>query len=303
MSAMSSSSPLLFQGTLLSQQGSAIPNAKIQLWQTDFNGNYLHPDSGSSTMSDFQYFGTDTTDTNGKFDFLTYRPGAYSNRPVHFHFMVWVEDTQTLVTQFYFTDDPLSSSVPDMLRLDVIEVDSNLYNYGSYVNGTIVIDGSSSSSAFTTTDGDESLLDPTPEQSLGPFYPVIDFFSMDNDLTAVDDEEVSIPKDTVIPTESDVTTYIPTSSPVEAAPEDEDTAIGSQESTLPTDAGEEIVAETANGETVDSQEIGSVENNVAADEAVDLASSSSQRRCVASTAIGFALLCIALAHENCGGVC
>lgn len=294
-----SSSPLLFQGALLNQQGNAIPNAKIQLWQTDFNGNYLHPDSGSSTMSDFQYFGTDTTDANGKFDFLTYRPGAYSSRPVvHYHFMVWVEDTQTLVTQFYFTDDPLSTSVPEMLRLDVTEVDNSLYSYGSYVNGTIVIDGTSS---FETTDGYESLLDLTPEQSLGPFYPVIDFFSMDNDLTAVDDEEVSIPKDNVIPTESDVTTYIPTSSPVEAAQEDEDTAIGSQESTLPTDAGEEIVAEHANGETVDK--IGPVENNVAADEAVDLASSSSQKRCVASTAIGFALLCIALAHENCGGVC
>lgn len=73
MSAMSSLSPLLFQGALLNQQGNTIPNAKIQLWQTDFNGNYLHPDnSGSSTMSDFQYFGTDTTDADGKFDFLTY---------------------------------------------------------------------------------------------------------------------------------------------------------------------------------------------------------------------------------------
>ena len=290
MSAMSSSSPLLFQGTLLSQQGSAIPNAKIQLWQTDFNGNYLHPDSGSSTMSDFQYFGTDTTDTNGKFDFLTYRPGAYSNRPVHFHFMVWVEDTQTLVTQFYFTDDPLSSSVPDMLRLDVIEVDSNLYNYGSYVNGTIVIDGSSSSSAFTTTDGDESLLDPTPEQSLGPFYPVIDFFSMDNDLTAVDDEVPIAKDDSAMPTESDVA-YIPTSSPVEAAPVDEDTASGSQESTQPTaNAEEEIFAQPANEESVDSQEVGSVENREEEEGAGNFDSSLSQRRCVASTAIGFALL-------------
>jgi len=292
MSAMSSSSPLLFQGTLLGQQGSAIPNAKIQLWQTDFNGNYLHPDSGSSTMSDFQYFGTDTTDTNGKFDFLTYRPGAYSNRPVHFHFMVWVEDTQTLVTQFYFTDDPLSSSVPDMLRLDVTEVDNSLYSYGSYVNGTIVIDGASS---FETTDGDESLLDLTPEQSLGPFYPVIDFFSMDNDLTAVDDEVLIAKDDSAMPTESDVA-YIPTSSPVETAPVDEDTASGSQESTQPTaNAEEEIFAQLANEETVDSQELGPVETKEEEEGAGNFDSSSSQRRCVASTAIGFALLNIPIA--------
>jgi protocatechuate 3,4-dioxygenase beta subunit len=72
---MTAVSPLLFQGTLLNTQGAAIPNAKVQLWQTDFNGNYLHPDSGgdaSNLLSNFQYFGTDATDSNGRFDFLTY---------------------------------------------------------------------------------------------------------------------------------------------------------------------------------------------------------------------------------------
>jgi hypothetical protein len=304
---MSSSLPLLFQGTLLSQQGNAIPNAKVQLWQTDFNGVYKHPnpEAGGSTLSDFQYFGTDTTDADGKFDFLTYRPGSYEGRPqAHFHFSVWADEDDTeelLVTQFYFKDDPLSLSEPDMLRLDVTEVDSNLYGYGSYVNGTIVINESSlSSAAFTTTDGDEeSLLVLTPEQSLGPFYPVIDFFSMDNDLTAVDDDddEDSIAKDTVIPTESEVTSFIPTSSPVLAGPVDEDSGTqGMGESTSPTIAEEEIVAAPTNGETVDSQEIGPVENNVAADEAVDLASSSSKRLCLmASTTIGLALLNIPFA--------
>ena len=255
MSTMSSSLPLLFQGTLLSQQGNAIPNAKVQLWQTDFNGNYLHPESAiSSTIPDFQYFGTDATDNDGKFDFLTYRPGAYSNRPLHFHFMVWVDDAQALVTQYYFTDDPLSSSVPDMLRLDVTEVDSNLYGYGSYVNGTIVIDGSSSSSAFTTTDGDETLLDLTPEQSLGPFYPVIDFFSMDNDLTAVDD--------------------------------DDDDA---------TNAEEEIVAEPADGEGDDSQEEGSVEDKEEEAGNFASSSSQRRHCLMANSAIGLALLNIPFA--------
>ena len=106
------------------------------------------------------------------------------------------KDTPALVTQFYFTDDPLSLSHPEMLRLDVTEVDSNLHSYGSYVNGTIVIDGKSSL-AIATTDGDESLLLLTPDQPEGPFYPVIDFFSMDNDLTVVD-----VAEDSGIPTEN-----------------------------------------------------------------------------------------------------
>jgi hypothetical protein len=204
------SPPLLFQGTLLNQQGNAIPNAKIQIWQTDFNGNYDHPDSEGYTMSNFQYFGTDTTESDGNFDFLTYRPVAYANRPAHFHLKVWVEDnkdTPALVTQFYFTDDPLSLSRPEMLRLDVTEVDSNLYSYGSYVNGTIVIDGKSSL-AIAKTDRDESLLVLTPDQPEGPFYPVIDFFSMDNDLTVVD-----VAEDSGIPTENALTSTSPSPTP------------------------------------------------------------------------------------------
>jgi protocatechuate 3,4-dioxygenase beta subunit len=208
------SPPLLFQGTLLNQQGNAIPNAKIQLWQTDSNGNYDHPYSYGSTMSNFQYFGTDTTESNGNFDFLTYRPAVYADRPAHFHLMVWVEDdkdTPALVTQFYFTDDPLSLSRPEMLRLNVTEVDSNLYSYGSYVNGTIVIDGKSSL-AIATTDGDESLLVLTPDQPKGPYYPVSDFFSMDNDLTVVDDA-VSMAEDSGISTENALTSTLPSQMP------------------------------------------------------------------------------------------
>lgn len=174
-----------------------------------------------------------------------------------------------------------------MLRLDVTEVHNNLYSYGSYVNGTIVIDGASS---FETTDGDESLLVLTPEQSLGPFYPAIDFFSMDNDLTAVDDEVPIAKDDSAMPTENKVTFFIPTSSPVEAAPVDEGTATsGTQESSSPTFAGEETVTEPAD-------EVMEIVVDEEAEETVDLASSSSQRRyMMAGTAIGFALLCIALA--------
>jgi hypothetical protein len=200
--------PLLFQGTLLNQQGAAIKNAKIQLWQTDLDGNYLHPDPGAaanpassdhaSIVSDFQYFGTDDTDSDGRFQFLTYRPGVYPNRPYsHFHFMVWLNDVdnggydQALVTQFYFKDE--SPPYPEMLQLDVVEVDSaDLYDYGSYVNGTIIIETSSSSTG-------DAILEITPEQSLGPFYPIPDFFSMDNDLTAVDDTSTQTATPTVSP--------------------------------------------------------------------------------------------------------
>mgnify|MGYP000405388081 CR=1 FL=1 len=174
--------PLLFHGTLLNQYGDALLDAKIQLWQTDLNGNYLHSSRFAAVNSEpldeqFQYFGTDSTDSNGNFEFLTYRPGIYPNRPYsHFHFKVWLDGedpSPALVTQFYFADE--GGPFPEVLQLDVVEVDGSVYNYGSYVNGTIIVEDDSSSS--------NALLATSPTQPEGPFYPETDFFSMDNDLT------------------------------------------------------------------------------------------------------------------------
>eukprot|EP00571_Detonula_confervacea_P007236 CAMPEP_0172329920 /NCGR_PEP_ID=MMETSP1058-20130122/61131_1 /TAXON_ID=83371 /ORGANISM="Detonula confervacea, Strain CCMP 353" /LENGTH=275 /DNA_ID=CAMNT_0013047115 /DNA_START=2740 /DNA_END=3564 /DNA_ORIENTATION=+ len=226
---MTTIDPLLFHGTLLNQQGDAIKDAKIQLWQTDPDGNYLHPDPRAATspkspdhasiVSEFQYFGTDATDSEGNFEFLSYRPGAYPNRPYsHFHFMVWLNDPvvgddgedplPALVTQFYFKDE--SPPFPDSLQLDVTEVDAGIYTYGSYVNGTIVVDADSS-----LTGG--ILLATSPMQPKGPFYPETDFFRMNNDLTAADDATTQNVSPTVSPDTGVITTH-PTRIPSFAAP-------------------------------------------------------------------------------------
>mmetsp|Transcript_38963 Transcript_38963/g.83151 ORF Transcript_38963/g.83151 Transcript_38963/m.83151 type:complete len:227 (+) Transcript_38963:130-810(+) len=197
--AMATTHPLLFQGTLLDRQGNAVEGAKIQLWQTDLDGNYLHPQADSfpaspehaSIVSQFQYFGTDTTDSYGSFDFLTYRPGIYTQRPYsHFHFMVWLDDlamgdaeTPALITQFYFKDESPPSWFPAVLQLDVTEADPAAYEYGSYVNGTIVVD--------VNPTGGNALLAASPAQPKGPFYPKTDFFSVGNDLTTSDDASSS----------------------------------------------------------------------------------------------------------------
>ena len=83
--------------------------------------------------------------------------------------------------------------------MDMAEVDSDLYRYRSYVNGTMVIDARST--LEQSPNGNE--LELTPEQSPGQFYPVVDFFSiMDNDLTSVDDASAETAVPTVSPLES-----------------------------------------------------------------------------------------------------
>lgn len=215
--------PLLFQGTLLNTHGITIPNAKIQLWQTDLDGNYLFPDDASAAtnpqllsehaeiVSRFQYFGTDATDDNGHFQFLTYRPGIYTMRPYsHFHFMVWLEkddstigDDPSLVTQFYFRDE--NPPFPEGLQLDVTEVDYTRYSYGSYVNGTIVVEYASVGGG---EDGTTKTLDASPTQPQGPFYPTTDFFSYSNDLTrALSDNTASSDMPTAASVKSPTTPF------------------------------------------------------------------------------------------------
>lgn len=219
-------SPLLFQGTLLNRQGGAIKDAKIQLWQTDLDGNYLHPlafsapnpksPEHSAIVSEFQYFGTDATDSDGAFEFLTYRPGIYTQRPFsHFHFMVWLDvgddggggpdpsssssqpGMPALVTQFYFEDE--SPPFADALQLVVAEADLDVYGYGSYVNGTIVIDYDANPSS-TGDAGDLLVL--SPSQPQGPFYPTADFFSAGNDLTTATANDAGTQTAPVVPSKT-----------------------------------------------------------------------------------------------------
>ena len=98
-----------------------------------------------------------------------------------------------LITQFYFRDE--SPPFPDELALDVTEVDPSMYKYGSYVNGTIVVDTNPSLTGDT-------LLATSPNQPEGPFYPEPQFFSMDNDLTTADDIATQTTHPTIAPATS-----------------------------------------------------------------------------------------------------
>jgi protocatechuate 3,4-dioxygenase beta subunit len=95
---------LALDGLLLYSDGSPVENATIEIWQTDANGVYLHPDfAGRATDPAFQYFGEALTDAAGEWSFLTILPVAYENRPPHIHVKVLVDGDEMLTTQIYFS--------------------------------------------------------------------------------------------------------------------------------------------------------------------------------------------------------
>lgn len=163
---------LVFNGKLINDLGEPIHGAHVQFWQTDNNGNYKHPASGAVTLDErFQYFGTAMTAEDGSFLFRTYRPGMYPQRPItHIHYKVWVAGNDILTSQFYFQDEGFTQ-FSEMLQL---ELTAGALDDTVVTSKTIVVDL-----------GFNGPLTLTPSQQEGPFYPVVDFFALDSDLTNV----------------------------------------------------------------------------------------------------------------------
>mmetsp|Transcript_76902 Transcript_76902/g.222271 ORF Transcript_76902/g.222271 Transcript_76902/m.222271 type:complete len:296 (-) Transcript_76902:129-1016(-) len=166
---------LVFNGRIVNDLGQPMEGAQVQFWQTDENGIYKHPrfnmQQGLSLVSHFQYFGTATTANDGSFQFKTYRPGIYSARPIrHIHYKVWINGSDVLTSQFYFADEQGTATQPLLLLLELFQQDDG----SLHTNKTIALN--------MGLGGTEPI---TPSQTEGPFYPVVDFFHMDSDMTVL----------------------------------------------------------------------------------------------------------------------
>ncbi|MCB8981997.1 MAG: hypothetical protein H6657_31705 [Ardenticatenaceae bacterium] len=108
-----------FGGTLYDRNGRAIPNATIEIWQTDANGVYQHPDDPSTAQRDmnFQFYGEAMTDENGAYSFRTVFPGEYEPRPRHIHFKVKLNGETLITSQFYFASDNSGQPAPLIITL------------------------------------------------------------------------------------------------------------------------------------------------------------------------------------------
>ncbi|SDN67800.1 protocatechuate 3,4-dioxygenase subunit beta [Allokutzneria albata] len=120
---------VIVHGRVLDGDGRAVPDALVEIWQANAAGRYRHTGDRWPAPLDpgFDGVGRALTDSQGRYRFLTIKPGAYpwrnhhnAWRPAHIHFSVFGRAfTQRLVTQMYFPDDPLLehdpifNSVPD----------------------------------------------------------------------------------------------------------------------------------------------------------------------------------------------
>jgi protocatechuate 3,4-dioxygenase beta subunit len=113
---------LIVHGQVRDGDGRPVPETLLEIWQTNAAGRYRHVvDRWPAPLDpNFTGLGRAMTDADGRYRFVTIRPGAYpwgnsdnAWRPAHIHFSVFGQAfTQRLVTQMYFPDDPLFDQDP-----------------------------------------------------------------------------------------------------------------------------------------------------------------------------------------------
>lgn len=175
---------LLF-GRVLDTNGDPVSGAAVEIWQTDDQGIYDHPGDRSTANRDrsFQFYGTSPTDADGVYAFRTITPGYYEPRPKHIHVKVRIDGQEALTTQFYFEEDRATLASEgvfsqaggqgELLVLKAVQDPAADAVGVRVLNNDLVLD--SGSGALT----------PTPAQTEGPYYPVVDVSAFDNDLTVV----------------------------------------------------------------------------------------------------------------------
>lgn len=101
-------------GRILDLDGNPVAGAKVAIWQADAHGHYRHPNDRQPTAveGNFQGFGVQTTDAQGRYRFKTIKPGAYplmvGMRTPHIHFEV-EGPRDRVVTQMFFPGEALNA--------------------------------------------------------------------------------------------------------------------------------------------------------------------------------------------------
>lgn len=98
------------EGRVLDGSGNPVAGARVEIWQCDVNGRYLHRGDVGGPERDrgFQGFGQDTTAGDGRYSFRTIKPVPYTGRTPHIHAKVRVGGRDRLTTQFYLPDHPMN---------------------------------------------------------------------------------------------------------------------------------------------------------------------------------------------------
>ena len=113
---------IILAGRVLDEGGRPVRRTLVEVWQANAAGRYHHDGDQHDAPLDPNFTGAGqvVTDDEGRYRFLTIKPGAYpwrntynAWRPAHIHFSVFGPSFATrMITQMYFAGDPLLATDP-----------------------------------------------------------------------------------------------------------------------------------------------------------------------------------------------
>lgn len=108
---------IIVTGRVTDEDGTPVRNTLVEIWQANAAGRYIHKVDQHEAPLDPNFLGAGRciTDNEGRYTFISIKPGAYpwgnhhnAWRPNHIHFSLFGQYfASRLVTQMYFPGDPL----------------------------------------------------------------------------------------------------------------------------------------------------------------------------------------------------
>lgn len=98
--------PLALAGVVYDTRGEVVPDAKIEVWQTDIDGHY--------DIDGYRFRAVLTPGPKAAYAIDSIVPGHYPSRVCqHVHFLATAPGHKPLITQMYFATDPVFDGDPD----------------------------------------------------------------------------------------------------------------------------------------------------------------------------------------------
>jgi protocatechuate 3,4-dioxygenase alpha subunit len=109
---------IVLSGTVLDGDDAPVPDAMVEIWQADASGAYV---AGFG-------WGRSGTDADGRYSFVTVKPGRVEGQAPHFVMLVFMRGLlKAALTRVYFPDeaeaneaDPVLAGIPDEQRARMI---------------------------------------------------------------------------------------------------------------------------------------------------------------------------------------
>jgi len=129
---------MTLKGKVSDSNGKLLSGIRVEIWQCDVNGKYLHTGDSRGIKHDdaFQGFGHDITNEKGEYSFRTIKPIEYPGRTPHIHVKVCTDKKELLTTQFYidgelnnnkdFIFNKLSSEEASAVSMQLVQNDGGV---------------------------------------------------------------------------------------------------------------------------------------------------------------------------------